>query len=135
MSHTQDQDTPDAPTATLSMVNIDSAEPARSAQFYAAALGWDVTYSDDNYGMVEGDGVTIGFGKVEAFQPVRWPDETSTKRFHFDLRVDDLDAAAATLCAAGASQPDFQPGADRWRVLLDPDGRPFCLSPRPAATS
>jgi hypothetical protein len=114
------------------MVNIDSADPAGLARFYADALGWEVTYSDGDYGMVEGDGVRIGFGKIEGFQPVPWPDDAGAKRFHLDLRVDDLDEAAERLCAIGARQPDFQPGADRWRVLLDPDGRPFCLSPRPA---
>ena len=132
MSHTHNDNPSDTPTATLSMVNIDSSDPARAAQFYATALGWNVTYSDDNYGMVEGDGVKLGFGRVDGFEPVQWPDATATKRFHLDLQVDDLETAAARLCAAGASQPDFQPGAERWRVLLDPDGRPFCLCPRPA---
>lgn len=117
------------------MVNIDSADPARLARFYAAALGWEVTYSDENYGMVEGDGVKIGFGKIEDFRPAPWPDEDGAKRFHLDLQVDDLDEATASLCAIGASRPDFQPGAERWRVLLDPDGQPFCLSPRPQAAS
>ena len=116
------------------MLNIDSADPARLARFYAAALGWEVTYSDDSYGMVEGNGIKIGFGKVEGFRPAPWPDEACAKRFHLDLQVDDLDDAAASLCAIGASQPDFQPGAGRWRVLLDPDGQPFCLNPRPEAT-
>ncbi|WP_290048078.1 VOC family protein [Nocardia nova] len=134
MSHTYSTAKPEHSTATLSMVNIDSADPAGLARFYAAALGWEVTYSDDSYGMVEGDGVTIGFGKVEGFRPAQWPDETGAKRFHLDLQVDDLEAATERLCALGASRPDFQPGADRWRVLLDPDGQPFCLSPRPAAT-
>jgi predicted enzyme related to lactoylglutathione lyase len=120
-------------TAALSLVNIDSADPARLARFYAAALGWEVTYSDDSYGMVEGNGIKIGFGRIEGFRPVQWPDEAGAKRFHLDLQVDDLDEAAERLCALGASQPDFQPGAGRWWVLLDPDGQPFCLSPRPAA--
>jgi predicted enzyme related to lactoylglutathione lyase len=120
-------------TAEFSMLNIDSADPARLARFYAAALGWEVTYSDDSYGMVEGNGIKIGFGKVERFRPAQWPDEAGVKRFHLDLQVDDLDEATESLCAIGASQPDFQPGAGRWRVLLDPDGQPFCLSPRPAA--
>jgi predicted enzyme related to lactoylglutathione lyase len=114
------------------MLNIDSADPARLARFYAAALGWELTYSDDSCGMVEGNGIKIGFGKVEGFRPAQWPDEACAKRFHLDLQVDDLDDATKTLCAIGASQPDFQPGAGRWRVLLDPDGQPFCLSPRPA---
>ncbi|MFZ0666596.1 MAG: VOC family protein [Acidimicrobiales bacterium] len=115
------------------MVNIDSADPARLARFYAAAFGWEVTYSDDNYAMVEGNGIKIGFGKVDRFRRAQWPDEACAKRFHLDLQVDNLDEAAESLCAIGASQPDFQPGAGRWRVLLDPDGQPFCLTPRPAA--
>jgi predicted enzyme related to lactoylglutathione lyase len=120
-------------TAEFSMLNIDSADPARLARFYAAALGWEVTYSDDSFGMVEGNGLKIDFGKVEGFRPAQWPDVTGVKRFRLDLQVDDLDQATESLCAVGASQPDFQPGAGRWRVLLDPDGQPFCLSPRPAA--
>jgi predicted enzyme related to lactoylglutathione lyase len=133
MSHTRSGTANGESAAALSLVNIDSADPARLARFYAAALGWEVTYSDDSYGMVEGNGIKIGFGRIEGFRPPQWPDEAGAKRFHLDLQVDDLDEAAERLCAIGASQPDFQPGAGRWRVLLDPDGQPFCLNPRPAA--
>lgn len=127
MSHTQSKSELGNPTAALSMVNIDSADPAKLARFYAAAFGWEVTYSDDSYGMVEGNGIKIGFGKIEGFRPSQWPDEAGAKRFHLDLQVDDLDQATESLCAIGASHPDYQPGAGRWRVLLDPDGQPFCL--------
>ena len=133
MSHTQYVKKHGESTAEFSMLNIDSADPARLARFYAAALGWEVTYSDHSYGMIEGNGIKIGFGKVERFRPAQWPDEAGVKRFHLDLQVDDLDEATESLCAIGATQPDFQPGAGRWRVLLDPDGQPFCLSPRPTA--
>jgi predicted enzyme related to lactoylglutathione lyase len=133
MSHTQSLKEHGESTAEFSMLNIDSGDPARLARFYATALGWEVTYSDDSYGMVEGNGIRIGFGRVEGFRPAQWPDEAGLKRFHLDLQVDDLDEATERLCAVGASQPDFQPGAGRWRVLLDPDGQPFCLSPRPVA--
>ncbi|MGV9804823.1 VOC family protein [Micromonospora chersina] len=133
MTHTQSRSARGESIAALSMVNIDSADPARLARFYAAALGWKITYSDDSYGMVEGNGLKIGFGKIEGFRPAQWPDEAGAKRFHLDLQVDDLDEATENLCAIGASQPEFQPGAGRWRVLLDPDGQPFCLSPRAAA--
>ncbi|MCU1490402.1 MAG: hypothetical protein JWM85_1807 [Acidimicrobiaceae bacterium] len=115
------------------MVNIDSANPARLARFYAAALGWESTYSDDSYGMVEGNGIKIGFGRVEGFPPAQWPDEAGVKRFQLDLQVGDLDEAAERPRAIGASRAGFQPGAGRWRVLFDPDGQPFCLSPRSAA--
>ncbi len=81
--------------------------------------------------MVEGSGIKVGFGKVEGFRPARWPDEDGAKRFHLDLQVDDIDEATESLGGIGASQPDFQPGAGRSRVLLDPDGQPFWLTPRP----
>ena len=48
MSHTQSRPERGESTAALSMVNIDSADPARLARFYAAALSWEVTYSDDS---------------------------------------------------------------------------------------
>ena len=128
MDYTQSMKERKEPVAALSFVNIDSADPARQALFYAVAFGWEVTYSDDNYAMVEGKGIKIGFGKIEGFRPAQWPDEAGAKRFHLDLQVNDLDEATESLCAIGASQPDFQPGAGRWRVLLDPDGQPICLS-------
>ncbi len=115
------------------MLNIDSSDPAGLARFYAAALGWEVAYSDDSDGMVKGAGFRIGFGKIEGFRPVEWPDDDGANRVHLDLQVDDHDEATESLCAIGASRPEFQPGDGRWRVLLDPDGQPFCLSPRPAA--
>jgi hypothetical protein len=108
-------------------------ESTTDARWHASALGWEVPYSDDSYRMVEGNGIKIGFGKVEGSRPVQWPDEACAQRFYRDLQVDDLDEATDSLCAIGASQPDFQPGAGRWRVLLDPDGQPFCLSPPRAA--
>ncbi len=133
MGHTQSRSERWESTAALSMLNIDSADPARLARFYAAALGCEVTYCDEGHGMVEGDSIKIGFGKVEGFRPAQWPDEACAKRIHLDLQVDDFGEAVENMCAIGASQPDFQPGAGRWRVLLDPDGQPFCLSPRPLA--
>ena len=79
MSHINVARESGAPPAELSLVNIDTANPAASAQFYATALGWEVTYSDDNYGMVQGNGTTIGFGRIEGFQPPSWPDEQDRK--------------------------------------------------------
>jgi hypothetical protein len=49
------------------------------------------------------------------------------QQFHLDLGVEDLDAAEKLALGLGAVRPDHQPGGDRWRVLLDPAGHPFCL--------
>lgn len=115
------------------MNNGERADPAKLARFCAGALGWGLAYSDSQ-GMVEGNGIKIGLGRIEVFRPAQWPDEAGAKRLHLDLHVDDLDEAAKSPCAVGATQPAFQPGADRWRVLLDLDGRSVCLPPRPSAT-
>lgn len=113
--------------ASLAMVNVDCPDPAAMTGFYHQVLGWDIAYQDENYGMVSGNGTSIGFGKVANFVPQPWPDERNTKRFHFDLYVDDLDKAEARCVELGAAKPDFQPEPDRWRVLTDPSGQPFCL--------
>jgi hypothetical protein len=47
---------------------------------------------------------------------------------HLDLAVDDLDEAEAEALRLGAHRAAEQPAPDRWRVLLDPAGHPFCLS-------
>jgi hypothetical protein len=47
-------------------------------------------------------------------------------QLHLDLQVEDLHAATARALELGATEADFQP-QDDVRVLLDPDGHPFCL--------
>jgi catechol 2,3-dioxygenase-like lactoylglutathione lyase family enzyme len=114
------------------MTNIDCADPEKLAAFYAELLGWNVTYSDANYGMIEGEGVKIGFGRIDDYQPPAWPDASAAKRFHLDLQVEALGAAMSACKELGATVPEFQPGGDTWHVLLDPGGQPFCLCPRKA---
>ena len=113
--------------ATLAMVTIDCADPAAEAAFWAAALGWQNSYSDENYGMVTKGDQRIGFGRVEGWKAPGWPNTSGTKQFHFDLAVDDLATAEAKLLELGATKPSEQP-SDDWVVLRDPDGHPFCLT-------
>jgi predicted enzyme related to lactoylglutathione lyase len=110
------------------MVNLDCADPRGLAEFYHQVLGWEITHAQDEYAMITDEkGTSIGFGRVDGFTPPRWPDDASPKRYHLDLSVDDLEKAAELCTALGAGQPDFQPGGDRWRVLTDPAGHPFCV--------
>ncbi|MEV0155634.1 VOC family protein [Micromonospora sp. NPDC050686] len=117
--------------AELIMVDLDSSDPAAHARFYAHVLGWEVTHAEPEYAMISKDGFSIGFGLVPGFTPPAWPDETAGKRYHLDLRVDDVAVAEKEFLAAGARKPDFQPGGERWTVLIDPIGQPFCICPRP----
>jgi predicted enzyme related to lactoylglutathione lyase len=118
--------------ATLAMINLDCGDPRVLADFYHQVLGWPITHSEDEFAMISDGrtGIGFGFGRVEGHRPQQWPAEDSPKRYHLDLYVDDLDDAEARCVKVGATKPDHQPGADRWRVLRDPEGHPFCLCVR-----
>ncbi|MDT4989377.1 MAG: hypothetical protein QOI74_3471 [Micromonosporaceae bacterium] len=118
------------PVASLAMVNLDCADPAASAAFYAALTGWDILHSEADYAMIGDGNTSIGFGRIPGYAPPAWPDENGQKRFHLDFYVDDLTTAEKAAHALGASTPQFQPGAERWRVVTDPAGHPFCLCVR-----
>ena len=117
--------------ASLAMVNLDCADPKALAAFYGEALGWEIAHSEDEYAMISGDGVSIGFGRVEDYRAPEWPgSDAAPKRYHLDLYVDDLVKVETRFLELGAVKPEFQPGGGRWHVLLDPGGHPFCLCPR-----
>ena len=68
------------------------------------------------------------FGRVAGYEPPDWPDSAAPKRYHLDLHVADVADAVQRCLELGASKPDFQPGdGQRWTVLLDPAGHPFCV--------
>jgi predicted enzyme related to lactoylglutathione lyase len=113
--------------ASLAMVSLDCGDPRALARFYHEVLGWEITASEDEYAMIKGDEGSLGFGRVDSYAPPRWPDPASPKRYHLDLYVDDLDEAEKRCMELGAGKPDFQPGGERWRVLTDPAGHPFCI--------
>jgi predicted enzyme related to lactoylglutathione lyase len=110
--------------AELTTVVLDCADPAALAAFYGEALGWEVTYSDDDTVQLGGP-VGLGFQRVEGYRGPGWPD--AAKHAHLDLRVDDLDRAVKEFTGLGATKPDFQPGGGDWVVLADPEGHLFCL--------
>ncbi|KAA2251366.1 VOC family protein [Solihabitans fulvus] len=111
--------------ATLAMVNIDAADPEVLAAFYHQVLGWDVTHSERDYAMISDGTTAVGFGRVEGYRAPQWPD--AGKQFHLDFHVGDLAEAEARCLELGAAKPEFQPGGDRWTVLTDPSGHPFCI--------
>jgi hypothetical protein len=109
-------------------VNLDCADPSALASFYSALTDGEVTYTADEYAAVTlPGGVNVYFQKVADHRPPRWPSAERPQQFHLDFYVDDLGKAEAAAVEAGAGVPDFQPGGERWRVLTDPAGHPFCV--------
>lgn len=113
---------------TVGMVTIDAPDASALARFYADLLGLEVTAEGDGYAMVGGgSGTPLGFGSAEDFVAPTWPD-TGRKQFHLDLAAHDPAATVDRAVELGATRPDEQPGSDRWTVLLDPAGHPFCVT-------
>lgn len=116
------------PAATLAMVSIDCPDAKAMSDFYQAVLGWEVAYEGDGYAMLKnGDGAALGFGSVPDFKQPQWPND-GTKQFHLDLGAEDVEATVQQCVDLGATKPQEQPGGDRWTVLLDPAGHPFCVT-------
>lgn len=118
----------DRSSISVGMVQIDAPDAPALAHFYADLLGLDVLAEGEGYAMIGGDGTTsIGFGSVADYAPPAWPD-SGRKQFHLDLAAADPADAVRRAVELGATRPDDQPGGDRWTVLLDPAGHPFCVT-------
>jgi len=141
--------------ATPIQVVIDCADPARLAEFWAAALGYVVQPPPDGFDSWEGFLTSIGVpeerwndrsavvdpdeaGPRLFFQMVPEP-KTVKNRVHVDLsvagrgtapdvRVSRVDAKVAELLALGATiQRRGEENGERWVVMQDPEGNEFCV--------
>ncbi|WGX96610.1 VOC family protein [Nocardioides sp. L-11A] len=122
------------PVTELIAFTIDSADAARLARFYAELTGGEVTGDYPEYGYASAAvlGATFNFQTVKDFARPQWPGQTHPQQFHLDFRVPDLEAATEHARSLGATVAETQPAAEMggsWRVMLDPDGHPFCLCP------
>jgi catechol 2,3-dioxygenase-like lactoylglutathione lyase family enzyme len=116
----------------LHHVIVDCPDPAALAVFYAGLLGLPITYQSHDFVVVSRDGASsgIGFQLAPDLQPPQWPDPDRPQQIHFDVMVDDIDAAEPAILALGARRLPAGEGGPR--VYADPAGHPFCLIPRPA---
>lgn len=114
--------------ARLAAVSLDADDPFSLATFYRELLDVDVFYESDDFIALKGAGVLLTMQRVADHRVPDWPEGTTPKQMHLELAVDDLDRAEADAVAIGARKADTQPSQDRWRVLIDPAGHPFCIT-------
>lgn len=118
------------PSLHLRTVCIDCADAEEMAAFYGRLFGWQVTAREPGWVLMrDPDGGTgLSFQAEPNYRPPTWPERADgqDKQVHLDIKVEDLDAAVAHAVAAGARLAEHQP-EERWRVLFDPAGHPFCL--------
>ena len=112
------------PSARLVGISLDCPDPQRLADFYRELLGGRQLWAKESSVGIEVPGIVLVAQQVEGHLPPAWPE---TSIVHLDLSADDLGEAAELAVMLGATVP-AQPDP-RWRVLLDPAGHPFCLTP------
>ena len=112
-------------TAKLSCITIDCVESGSLADFWAAALGWEIVYNEADGAALQGS----QDGPMLYLQPVPEP-KSGKNRAHVDLAADDYDAELSRLLALGATHVGASqgPGGRRSVVLADPQGNEFCLT-------
>jgi hypothetical protein len=110
----------------LAGISLDCDDPELLARFYLELLGGRILWNNPgSVGVRIPSGLTLIAQRVERYVAPVWP---GTSIVHFDLAADaDLTACRQRAEAAGATAPPTQPD-QRWFVLLDPAGHPFCIT-------
>lgn len=91
-------------------------------------LGGEIAFTSSSTADVRSDWVWISAMEVPNYTPPTWPGLETPKQIHLDLAVDDLEASTQAALALGATLAEVQPHPEKWRVMFDPAGHPFCLT-------
>ena len=117
--------------AVLREVVIDCIDARKVAQFWGAALGWEVQEMGESFWMSASgapfpDLLLVFVPVIEA--------KTVKNRLHFDVSPVgcDRDEEVIRLESLGATRVDIGQGEPGWTVLADPEGNEFCVLGRRA---
>lgn len=120
----------DQPKTELVSTVVGTPDPSRLARFYRDFLGWEITYEDPTWVKLRrpDTGTGLSFQLEEYHVEPTWPagEGDQQMQMHLDVWVEDVAAGVDWATKHGARLAEFQP-QDDVRVMLDPDGHPFCL--------
>jgi len=114
--------------ARIGSISLDCSDPEPLASFWASLLGGEIAFTSDTFVAVKAGALWLSVVHVPDYRAPDWPDSSVPKQIHLDLAVDDLEVAEAEALRLGAVSGVEQPAPDRWRVMIDPAGHPFCLT-------
>ena len=115
-------------------IDCEWAEPM--ARFYEGLLGFEIRDLGPGGRWAQlfnpKGGVHINIQGDPDYRPPTWPEKPGelTKMLHFEVQVDDVDAAVALGVELGGTEAPWQPpdrNRARIRVMLNPAGHPLCL--------
>jgi predicted enzyme related to lactoylglutathione lyase len=115
----------------IQCITIDCHDPLRVAQFWAAALDWEITEQDEIEVAIELLDGSPEQGRIPDILFLKNSDKKAGKnRLHLDLRPLDQAAEVARLEALGAKQIEIGQSEyeeTTWVVMADPEGNEFCV--------
>jgi predicted enzyme related to lactoylglutathione lyase len=112
----------------LGAVSLNCPDPHALAEFYSALLEKEISFESDDFSAIQLDNLWLTMQRVDGFRASTWPDNETPSHVHLDFSVADLDSGQMAALAAGATLAPEQPDPERWRVLIDPVGHPFCIT-------
>ena len=112
----------------LGAISLDCADPEQLSGFWAELLGGEIAATSEDVAVVKLDHLLLTAMRVDDYVSPTWPSGPVPKQTHIDLDVDDLAEAEKRAVSLGAVRAESQPAPDRFLVLFDPAGHPFCLS-------
>lgn len=114
----------------LASISLDCPDADLLAAFYSRLLGLEEAFATPDRGVIAlaGAGPMLTLMRVDRYVRPSWPEGPQHQQLHLDVAVEELDSATQAAVALGATPAQHQPAPDRWRVLLDPVGHPFCLT-------
>ncbi|HKZ20085.1 MAG TPA: VOC family protein [Acidimicrobiia bacterium] len=116
----------------ISATVLNSPDPHALATFYEELLGWTRVADEPDWVKIEppGGGTGLSFQPESIYVRPTWPAAPGEQQMmlHLDIASSDLDGDVARAQKLGAVLADHQPEPEN-RVMLDPDGHPFCLFP------
>ena len=115
----------------IQCITVDSADPLKLANFWAAVLSWEITYKTENEVCIELLDGSAAQGVIPDLLFIKVPDAKAGKnRLHVDLRPDDQAAEVARIEGLGGVRIEIGQSADpdtTWVVMADPEGNEFCV--------
>ena len=115
-------------------VVLDSDHADELSAFYERLLGWTRFKGEEYTVLVDleqtGTPTWITIQQADDYLPPVWPaaPEEQQQMAHLDFHVADVEEGVKHALSCGASMSEVQ-FDDRWRVMLDPAGHPFCILP------
>ncbi|TYL45487.1 VOC family protein [Nocardioides sp. BGMRC 2183] len=111
----------------LAALPLDSADPARDAEFWSWLSGW-TSVADAPMPALRHPS---GRGPLLELCPEREPKGAQKNRLHLDIRLEDEDPdeVAAQITERGGRELHLGFGDLPWRHYADPSGNEFCVLP------